>query len=46
MKTGKSSGCKFTQTLTNQGPTYDNARKRKKRMVKHSGNKRRDGKYL
>lgn len=42
----KSSGCKFTQTLTNQTPIYDHRHKHRQPVGKHRGNKPRKVKYL
>jgi hypothetical protein len=42
----KSSGCSFPQSLTNQGPTFDNKRPKKKPMRKHSGNKRKEPNWV
>lgn len=43
---GKMSGCQFTQTLTNQSPIFDNRRKHRKPVPKHSGNKIKKPNYL
>jgi hypothetical protein len=46
MSNGGMSGTKFTQTLVNQTPIYDNRRKHRKPMKKHRGNKYRPANYL
>lgn len=46
MNNMKMSGTKFTQTLVDQTPVFDNRRKHNKPVAKHRGNLSRKVKFL